>query len=240
MRTGLSLLVGVLAAFGLEAATITCSNDPATPAQYTSLQAAIDAANEGDTILVSGSITSYGIVELWKRVTVFGPGYNPNKERPVLAQIAHVAILRRQGVLTSPDGCRVAGVRVDSITGGEAGTVADVTIERCRVDSLAVYHSTGWVVKHNLIGRLFSYRRGSISSPVVQTLTVANNIIGIGVDNALSDFYSTPGDIIFANNLFFGEVGVICESCSGVDFRNNLFYSVSPCPNDGVNFDFCT
>ena len=52
----LTLLVATCATF---AATITVSNNFNSPAQYTDIQEAVDAAASGDTILIAGSPTTY-------------------------------------------------------------------------------------------------------------------------------------------------------------------------------------
>jgi hypothetical protein len=54
----------------------TVSNNPDIPAQYNSLQATIDAASAGDTILVAGSASSYGNITIGKKLVVYGAGYN--------------------------------------------------------------------------------------------------------------------------------------------------------------------
>ena len=76
-----SILAGtaVLAAIvsPTQAATLLVDNNPHHQADYTTLQAAIDAASAGDTILVgpSYSNTSYGAGLVEKQLFIYGTGY---------------------------------------------------------------------------------------------------------------------------------------------------------------------
>jgi hypothetical protein len=56
---------------------ITCSNNPARPAQYTSWVAAYNSCGNqtNDTIYLYGSSTSYGSIVLRKRLTIIGEGW---------------------------------------------------------------------------------------------------------------------------------------------------------------------
>ena len=67
----------ILATAGAFATVRTVSNNAGTKAQYTSLQAAIDAAVTGDTIYVHATINNYGDVTVTgKALVIMGAGYN--------------------------------------------------------------------------------------------------------------------------------------------------------------------
>src|SRR5690554_3302449 len=54
------------------------NNSPGIDADFTTLQAAHDAASEGDSIYVEGSLTNYdnnGTVNISKQIVIIGPGY---------------------------------------------------------------------------------------------------------------------------------------------------------------------
>src|SRR6187402_3172566 len=56
----------------------TVSNNPGTVAQFTTIQAAVDASISGDTIYIHGSSNSYGSFNITdKRLTYIGPGWSP-------------------------------------------------------------------------------------------------------------------------------------------------------------------
>ena len=56
----------------------TVSNNPTTLAQFSTIQDAVNASSNGDTIYVHGSPTRYaGFTIQDKRLTVMGPGWYP-------------------------------------------------------------------------------------------------------------------------------------------------------------------
>lgn len=61
----------------LFAATLRVNNTAGTSPNYATIQAAINAAADGDTILIEGSTTAYAPFDLInKRLTLVGPGYS--------------------------------------------------------------------------------------------------------------------------------------------------------------------
>jgi hypothetical protein len=82
MKRTLGFLFALLAAAGLASAkTLTVDNKPGSVAMFTSLQAAVDAADPGDILLIAGSPTSYGEVRLVKRLNFVGPGWDLEANR---------------------------------------------------------------------------------------------------------------------------------------------------------------
>lgn len=64
--------------FLVQATVRTVSNEPMSVAQFTSIQAAVDASSPGDTIYVQGSDTMYPTFTITnKRLTIVGPGWSP-------------------------------------------------------------------------------------------------------------------------------------------------------------------
>jgi hypothetical protein len=62
------------------AKVLTLSNDTHQPAMFMSFYDAYNAAQDGDTIYISGSTTSYGDMVLTKKLTLIGGGFqNPNE-----------------------------------------------------------------------------------------------------------------------------------------------------------------
>src|SRR5262245_57820134 len=107
------IFVALFSAFTVQAAVLTVDNNGNSPGQYTSLQAAITAANAGDSIYISGSINSYGNVSLAKRLMLFGPGYNPAKQDPMTATIGSIALDTVISV-SGASGSKIYGI----VTGG--------------------------------------------------------------------------------------------------------------------------
>jgi hypothetical protein len=76
MRLLTLFFISIVAVTATNAAVRTVSNNPNIPAQYTSLQTAINESSVGDTIYVSWSVTSYGNINLEKELVIIGDGYN--------------------------------------------------------------------------------------------------------------------------------------------------------------------
>lgn len=74
MKKLLPFLLMALAHAGL-AATWTVNNNTSAIAQFASIQPAVDTASAGDTILLTGSATSYGEFNLGKQLVFIGEGY---------------------------------------------------------------------------------------------------------------------------------------------------------------------
>lgn len=181
--TFFSLLIGIAAvAYGT---VRTVSNNPDIPAQYTSLQAAIDAssAEGGDTILVAGSPTSYGDIAINKKLVIYGAGYNnPYGYNTIVTDIR----LYTQSPTIGASGSRISGIYCNydfyfygNYTGG--GKMENVVIERCRLYS--VYFSSSDV----------TYTSDTIRNCLIQDATVRF-------------YYGTYNNVIFHNNIFDNEV----------------------------------
>src|SRR5690348_3604854 len=74
------------------ATVITVDNNANSPGQYSGLQTAINSAAPGDTLYVSGSVTSYGNVTINRRLTVIGTGYNPLKQMPLVSTVGTITL----------------------------------------------------------------------------------------------------------------------------------------------------
>lgn len=72
-------------------------SNPANRQNFTTVQAAHNAASPGDTIYVAGSTVSYGNLTMSKKLYIFGPGYflteNPKTQaRPLSAKVINVSV----------------------------------------------------------------------------------------------------------------------------------------------------
>ena len=72
----------------------TVSSNPSTLGQFSTIQAAIDASADSDTVYVYGSPNAYvGFTILDKKITVIGPGWAPDKNLPLTAIVEGAACL---------------------------------------------------------------------------------------------------------------------------------------------------
>lgn len=205
------LLIGICA-LGIAAQTsatvITVSNNPNSPGQYTDLQAAADAASNGDTLLVAGSATSYGNLTVNdKEIHLVGVGYEPNKQFPLSTSVQNITLgVAGSGAHNSTiEGLLITG---DVTIGGTASEpLQNITIKRCKREDgnwgISIGEVDGVFVYNNLL--IKGYYGMSISNGFLSQVTVGrnifieNNIITGGVS-----MYSTAnaGAVIVRNNLF--------------------------------------
>jgi hypothetical protein len=189
----------------------TVSNNPSTLGQFNTIQAAIDASADSDTVYVYGSPNTYAafIILDKKRITVIGPGWSPDKNLPLLALVAGAQI-RNSPAGGSPDGSELHGLVFTttvnpslSAVGGDLG-VNNIRFVRCQFSG-----SINWDLAAS--GHLIE---GSI---LYSSLNFNASL--------------TYQNFLFQNNLFFFPVGAISAQLNNifntvnVRFDHNLFYS---------------
>jgi len=79
-----TILIALLTTFTLSlinAEILTVDNRAGSVAQYSDFASAYEAANSGDTILLTGSPTSYGAHNIYKPLVIIGPGYNFSEQQ---------------------------------------------------------------------------------------------------------------------------------------------------------------
>jgi hypothetical protein len=214
----LTLTLAVALATTAHATVFTVSNDPATPAQYTDVQAAHDAASPGDTLLVKASTSSYGWLYLDRPLTVIGEGYNTDGPYTSIS-----------GVQTWPgsDGSNFIGFRAYFYLAGN-GPISNVLIERCGGSVYGGNYSygvTGLIVKHCVID-------GDVALYNCTQVLITNNLI-------IGQIYgSTAPSVSIQNNVFMSNGGNVLLSIQNAVVSNNIFYGSSP-SQDGYGVTNC-
>jgi hypothetical protein len=213
----LTLTLAVALATTAHATVFTVSNDPATPAQYTDVQAAHDAASPGDTLLVKASTSSYSGLNLDRPLTVIGEGY--------ITDGPHTSI---SGVYTKPgsDGSNFIGVRAYFYLDGN-GPLTNVLIERCGgiIVAASGYGVTSLIVKHCVIN-------GPIALNNCAQVLITNNLITGQI------YGSTAPSVSIQNNVFMNNGGYALQSIQYAVVSNNIFYGSSP-SQDGYGVTNC-
>lgn len=214
----LTLTLAVALATTTHATVFTVSNDPATPAQYTDVQAAHDGASPGDTLLLKASTSSYGGLYLDRPLTVIGEGYDLN------GPYTSISVYTQPG----SDGSIFIGFTgYISLNGSD--TISNVLIERCGVSiSASSYGVTGLIVKHCVI---FDASLGNcaqvlitnnlITGPVhgssAPSVSIQNNVFMNNGQDALYGIYYA----VVSNNIFYGSSPHAATNCA---FNNNISF----------------
>ncbi|MEY4244725.1 MAG: hypothetical protein RLZZ245_2310 [Verrucomicrobiota bacterium] len=155
------------------AKVITVDNNAGSVAMHSSLQAAIDSAATGDTILIAGSPNSYGTVYVGRRLNFSGPGYflGEHNVAGINSNSASVGSfnLRRRD-LQNATGCTFSGLSC-TVNFEDAG-ITGVSIDKCRISGNGI--GNPW-------GGLFSISRcwldGGIGLSVFGS-SIRNSVIG--------------------------------------------------------------
>ncbi len=120
-----------------QAKVITVDNNAGSVAMYSSLQAAINAAATNDTILIAGSPTSYGAVDVGRRLKFVGPGYflNEHGVPGINKNVANAYFYLSRQDLQNASGCSFSGLsaylvaRNDGITG--------ISVDKCSLGGIS-------------------------------------------------------------------------------------------------------
>ena len=224
LRLSILALAAVLLSFTASATTWTVSNNPNKPAQYTSLQTASDSAAIGDTLLISGSPTSYGDITLNKQLHLIGEGIGPS-----LNDITTLGKLYMRCVdgTVNASGSTVEGLNMGHFYWGggyygyDSDTLQNVTVNRCRMN---------YIVRANA-----SY--GKVKGFTFDQCIIRYFVDFDGTNGWLGNSTGTMEAMEFTNCVFDGissyhlyDVG----DCNGhLVMRNCLFLSTSQNLNNG-------
>jgi hypothetical protein len=192
----------------------TVNNNPNSLAQYNTIQVAVDAAVNGDTIYIHGSNISYGSVTVSnKRLIFIGPGWSPLRNiDPLTASISQMTFQS-----AGCDNSEIQGLVFTAI----------VTLGFNHPNSIRFY-------RNQFINTqvAFSYGTTDYSGFVFQDNWFDKSQI-LGNQN------NTYTNCLFQNNIFYHNIATTANiygltNCNGVLFDHNLFYG--PSSGSGVVF----
>ena len=217
MKTIITLFVLLLYSTIINAQIITVDNNLNSAAQYTDLQEAIDDANSGDTLYISGSGTTYGTVVLLinKPLVLIGAGIN--SENPAEKQ---TSINNIQFTEDGASGCVFQNLIFSGgINYHDTIDISNIVVRRCKLNSINIAsNSYNWLIENNIIlGRI--NRVGG--PPYPSDIIIRNNIFYNG-SISISNFKF--GSIYIYNNLFLGQAGGPLVNLIDVTIKNNIFY----------------
>lgn len=229
------LAISISTTFLAEAKTWRVNNNAGASADFTTAQAAHNAASAGDTLIIESSGTSYGDLTLTKRLVLFGSGYFLSEYSNLQANTSTSKIgtvifnfTATNGNLTSTSaGSFMSGLEI----GGPGNTsiyVSNITITRCKFSpSISVFCGTlgGNYVNVSNISITQSYLSnlaffGVNNTATVSNILVRNNIISGALN--LTDF--TSGIVEY--NTFKSAAGTF--TLNNATFQNNILRQTGP------------
>lgn len=202
-------LVALSVTVAVSATIRTVSNNPSTLGQFNTIQAAIDASNDGDTVYVYGSPNTYALFNILdKKITVIGPGWSPDKNLGLMA-VVNGCNIRNSPAGGTPDGSELqglvfsGGVNLSQNMGSDILT-SDLRIIRCQFNSSITF--------------------GMASNNILFEGCIFYNALNFNQSSTYQNF-------LFQNNLFFFSICCLSfqinglTNCVNVRFDHNLFYS---------------
>ncbi len=252
MKRVILLLLSFVIGISSFATVRTVSNTPSTLGQFNTIQAAIDASADSDTVYVYGSPNTYvGFTILDKRITVIGPGWAPDKNLPLQA-VVNGAIIRNSPAGGSPDGSELQGlIFISGVTLSRNQVAGDIPTENIRIIRSQFNSNINWDLGSSgflFEGCIFYERVSFLSLVTYQNFLFQNNYFYFRNSSGFGDGAQIVGltnsvNIRFDHNLFTstnngggGTVPVFGGNCRFLTFSNNIFNQT----NAGLNLSFST
>ncbi len=255
MKT-LTTLLFVLVFASANARILTVSNNPALPAQYPDVQAAITAALAGDTIFVHGTQFNYADFTLTKRLVMIGAGYNSNNQFNYATRVNNIFLIRDTGLQNANNSVITGFLILNNIQISGSLGLTNITIFRNQVNSILYTYNpsvgapfgSNWNIYNNILTYVYGGSGGPLTSSS-SNFTIQNNIITGDIDNfsmnsVLIDHnvFQGPDALInlyyatVTNNVFVMNSGNVMTSNVNFDtFNNNLSILSTIGPNVPTN-----
>ncbi|MBI1315784.1 hypothetical protein GC167_02860 [bacterium] len=223
----LALVAGFATA---QATVLTVSNNPDRPAQYTTVQAAVNAANPGDTLLIAGGINYQESVTIPKKVVLFGEGLNAVPTEGAVETFIFQILFQRLNSSVGSDGSRMYGIHSSfvnlkgSFTGqtGNQGSLDDIVIERCNISQYINFEFAPNGGYSNVTLRNCLIRSVYLSDPQITSTLFTNNVFH---NSAIFDgSYDINGGVVVRNNVFINNIGSSFQGPQELIVENNIFY----------------
>ena len=205
----------------------TVSNNPGLVAQYSTIQAAVNASSVGDTIYVQGSNIQYaGFTIADKRLTVIGPGWAPVQNfAPFQASVADITISG-----TNSSNTEIQGMEVMSTVSVSSSSIPNNLrfIRNHLHSSVYIYNGNNSFSGYIFEGNWFD--GGSISAAPGCSYTnflFKNNIFyAMYSGGNVAGLYNCV-NVLFDHNLWYGPSSgtgaCFGSNCRGLMITNNIF-----------------
>lgn len=202
------------------------ANRPSGSNIYATIALAYDAAQPGDTLLITPSSAPYANFVISKSINIIGGGFNAAKDNQMYSTVDVITIT------TGVTDVLISGMVITGyINVGNSGSVSNVVIEKNKIS----YVTTSATTLSNIVIRKNFFSTTANTYPV--SFTAANQSNIIFTNNIFSRIYSygvyvTNGGVTFDHNLFLGNGNMYAiyslENCL---VSNNIFYGSYAIPN---------
>lgn len=190
----------------------TVSNDPNNPAQFATVQAAVNTSVAGDTVYINLSPTVYNEnVSVNKRLVIIGGGYNSPNQLGYTSTVNNIFFTRAGG---DPSGSIVCGLNLLSISvNGGLPTISNITVFRNRINGFGLV-GNNWLIYNNIINGTISLG----NNPVPNNVIIQNNILQAGINGNTGN-----NNFLIDHNLFLGNPNSFLNNVQLATITNNIF-----------------
>lgn len=189
------------------------NNNTDFDADFITLQAAVTAASNNDTIYVEGSATEYEGATINKPLTIVGPGFfldeNPKTQANKTAATFNTQITFSSG----SEGSTIMGCKFLSSSADLNINASDISVIRNYLYSLALYGT----INNILVEQNYVYTVISVSNEMITNTIISNNIIRGQIDSGPSN-----GPMVVANNVCFTTNWSFPIDVHNASIQNNI------------------
>ena len=217
----------------------TVSNNPSTVAQYSSIQAAVDASSSGDTIYVQGSPTRYaGFTIQDKRLTIIGPGWSPAQNFQPFKAVIETNVNINGAASRKTE---LQGLDFFSTVSINTSHPDSLRFIRNQFESALYFGNAGTYNGYVYEGNWFDEAWVSLSAQVIVTnFLFRNNIFYAISTNGNVTGFSNTQNVYFDHNLWYGPAGTATAPCFGTISRgmhlsNNIFVHRNAATNNTLS-----
>ncbi len=194
----------------------------------TAFNDAIAAASNGDIIYVVPSPNNYGDIGVNKSVTIYGGGFNPDKDNALFSMVG----VTRIDIFSS--NVRLSGLTISGITYLN-GAINNVMFDECVIRQVVNNGgaSQGNIMfQRNIIGQGIAMGQYVMNMGVVSSgIVISNNIIYTNQSTSFGLINTSNGTTV-ENNIFIGHVAgsntKAFDNFNNGTIKNNIFFGIEP------------
>jgi hypothetical protein len=217
----------------LHANVLTVCNNAYSPGQYTNLQTAINAANNGDSIYVEPSPIDYGTINIPKKLFLFGGGGDPyTYQVNNNTQIDAATFTTQTLPPATSDGSQIEGFYVGSISINN--NLSNITVMRNYLNGGVNIGGvdTNIVIVNNIFNNCQVYMTSSFNND--NSVLIANNFFN-NVNGSQAVFENNGSqdqetgvqilnNIMYGNSITAGNSDIFFRTLNNASVKNNIFY----------------
>lgn len=232
-------LASLVCASCLPAAVLTVDNNPGAVAMFDNFPDAYDAASDGDTILLAGSMNGYGgSYTIYKRLNIVGPGYflSQNGVPGLSNQNARISVsFDQDSILGTSSGSKIMGVEANIDVGYE---VSGIVIERCYRMSSTWNISSATVIR-SCVDADLAFQSGSEGSILTNSIlrSVTFFTVNISIDRCVltSSFFGNQSTSVSNTIFVFSSASSFTRNNASVSNCMAVGFSTLPAGGGNIN-----